>query len=439
VYVYESLALTPAIKLCYDVRASGEGAGAARLASSRLCTAALDDLLSLAEFGSVNVLQERMVRMPATTPPFRVLSLDGGGMRGTYTATYLDRVASTFAKRRGIEALDTGASFDLIVGTSTGGIIACALAAGVPLAEVVQLYTDCGSGIFSQRLPTAATVMWDLLKRPRMLSAGTKVLHDALADKFGGTTLAQIYERRGIALAITAIEMSQHHAWVFKTPHLGSTTNHRDDRYSLVDVCLATSAAPVYRSLAAVHHPDNSSDGYNVFVDGGLWANNPVLVGLIEALDLTEPEQEIEIFSLGTCPVPAGEQIAEQAVHRGLSGWRFGGEAASLSIDAQQFAFDYMAKKLARHLRRNCRIVRFPSEKVPASLTPYLGLDDTRPEAIRALVNQARTDADMTNSMCNLASADPEAAMICALFETAPTLSNPLVSRRTHVPRSSLA
>ncbi len=58
--------------------------------------------------------------------------------------------------------------------------------------------------------------------------------------------------------------------------------------------------------------------GYNVFVDGGLWANNPVLVGLIDALDLTERGQEIHIFCLGTCPLPAGEQIPKGAVDRGL-------------------------------------------------------------------------------------------------------------------------
>ncbi len=82
--------------------------------------------------------------MTSSRQPFRVLSLDGGGMRGTYTATYLDRVASTFAKRRGLEALDIGAAFDLIVGTSTGGIIASALAKGVPLSDVVTLYQEHG-------------------------------------------------------------------------------------------------------------------------------------------------------------------------------------------------------------------------------------------------------------------------------------------------------
>jgi uncharacterized protein len=254
-------------------------------------------------------------------------------------------------------------------------------------------------------------------------------LRAALVDKLGTKTLGEVYSERGIALAIPAVEMSQHRGWVFKTPHL-KDTNHRDDDYSLVDVCLATTAAPVYRSLAAIDHPENIRSGFNVFVDGGLWANNPVLVGLIDALDLTEPGQEIHIFSLGTCPLPAGEQIQKTSLNRGLTDWKFGGEAAGLAVDAQQFAFDHMAKKLARHVDRKCIVIRFPSEKVPAALIPYLSLDETRHEAITALINQARTDADMTNSKCSYADADPEGALICALFASAPPRTEPLASRK---------
>ncbi len=346
-------------------------------------------------------------------------------MRGTYTATYLDRVAATFARRRNIDALDIGAAFDLIVGTSTGGIIA----AGVPLLDIVALYAENGSAIFSRPLPTSLLgVAPDILKRPQALAAGTARLRAALVNKLGTNTLGQVYVERGIALAIPAVEMTQHRGWVFKTPHLKGT-DHRDDDYSLVDVCLATTAAPVYRSLAAIDHPENNAGGYNVFVDGGLWANNPVLVGLIDALDMTEPGREIHIFSLGTCPLPAGEQIQKTRVNRGLTDWKFGGEAAGLAVDAQQFAFDHMAKKLARHVDRKCTVIRFPSEKVPAALVPYLALDETRPQAINALVNQARTDADMTNSKCAYADTDPEAELICALFDSAPARTNPLVSR----------
>ena len=164
--------------------------------------------------------------------PIRVLSLDGGGMRGTYTATYLDRVAATFAKRRGVAALDIGAAFDLIVGTSTGGIIACALAAGIPLSEIVTLYAQHGPAIFSRPLPTSAGgVFFDHRKRPAALAAGTAALRSALTEKLGTKTLGQIYDERGIALAITAVEMSQHRGWVFKTPHL---ERHQSSRRQLL-------------------------------------------------------------------------------------------------------------------------------------------------------------------------------------------------------------
>ncbi len=355
-------------------------------------------------------------------PPFRVLSLDGGGMRGTYSAAYLDSLSASFAKRRGVDSIDFGAVFDLIVGTSTGGIIACALAKGIPLADIVKLYSGRGSDIFVRPLPeTLLGVASDVFKRSAALESGAEALASALKESFGTTTLGQIYSERRIALAIPAVELSQHRAWVFKTPHL-KDTNHRDDECTLVDVCLSTSAAPIYRSMAVVDHAECGSEGFNVFVDGGLWANNPVLIGLIDALELTEAGQEIQIFCLSTCPVSGGEQIKKKDVHRGLIDWKFGGAVTNISIDAQQFAYDHMAKKLARHLDRKCTIVRFPSEKVPAALIPYLGLDDTRVEATLALINQARTDADMTNS--RMASDDFEAKLIKDIFESAPSRAN---------------
>lgn len=365
----------------------------------------------------------------SSSAPFRVLSLDGGGMRGTYTATYLQQVSSAFARRRGLAELDIGGAFDLIVGTSTGGIVACALAAGVPLNKVVDLYRLHGPQIFKRALPSGILGLpTDLLLRSQALQEGDFALREALTDVLGPITVGQIYERRGIALAITAVEMSQHHAWVFKTPHFAAS-NHRDDNYTLVDVCLATSAAPIFRSMAAINHPDGS-DGYNVFVDGGLWSNNPVLVALIEALEIANVNQPIEIYCLGTCPRPAGEQVSREKVARGLTDWKFGGDAASLAIDAQEFAFDHMAKKLAKQLGRPCSVVRFPSDKVPAALIPYLELDDTREVAIDALINQARTDADMTNSKCAYRQVDPEAELICSLFESIPPRTDPLFKRQ---------
>jgi F0F1-type ATP synthase membrane subunit c/vacuolar-type H+-ATPase subunit K len=318
-------------------------------------------------------------------------------------------------KRDGVE-LDIGSAFDLICGTSTGAIVACALACGVPMSRVVELYARNGKKIFPRRLPKSAglSLARDLLFRSSDLRAGTAALRAALEAELGDVNFAQVHAERGVALAIPSVALVNHRSWVFKTPHLASTS-HRDDAVTLVDACLASSAAPVFRSIAMIGGTVTGADTRQPFVDGGLWANNPVLVGLIEALEMTGENQRIEIFCMGTVPTPTGQSVQENQVDRGLVGWAFGGKAAGLSIDAQQFAYDNMARMLAKHLRRECRIHRFPAAAAPASLLGYLDLDDGRDEAVKALQQQAGSDANLTNAAC----ADPNdtaGQAICDLF-----------------------
>jgi len=350
----------------------------------------------------------------------RVLSLDGGGMRGLYTATYLSCLLDGFAKKRIVAELDFGKAFDLIVGTSTGAIIACAIASGISLGTVARFYRDFGKDIFRRRLPNSIPdVLWDIARRANWLESGDAVLRSALESVLGTATVAELYSTRRIALAITAIEMEHHSPIVFKTPHLRDSM-HRDDGYRLVDICLAWSAAPIYRSLAAIDNPE-SSGGFRVFADGGLWANNPVLVGLIDALRMTERDDRIEIYCLGTCPRPAGEMVEKDGIHRGLMDWRFGGNVATLAIDVQEAAYDQMARMLSNHVARDCQVVRFPREQVPAQLQPYVDLDDTSDNAARALAAQAKKDAEMTNSHCG----DPsnrEGQLVNQLFMHMPAL-----------------
>lgn len=364
-------------------------------------------------------------------------------MRGAYAAAYLDRMASAVAKSRGIGELDVGAGFDMIVGTSSGGIIACALAMGIPPREVVALYRDHGSKVFNRKLPQEPSIwelpkfVGDLLWRRKSLIDGERALQHALRSMFGETTMDDIYENRRIALAITAVEMSRHAAWVFKTPHLKGT-NHRDSGDTLVDVCLSTTAAPVYRSIADIVYPDGRKSR-RMFVDGGLWANNPAMVGLIEALDVAASDQPIEVFCLGTCPKPAGEDIQSVDRHRGILGWLGGGRAAMLAVDAQQFAYDNMVKKLAKHIRdatnRDCRVLRFPTGTVSDAIGKYLELDDARPEATNELVRQAESDADLTNRKFAYQKTDQEAVLLCNLFGSMPELTDPL-HRRTVLPQN---
>lgn len=333
--------------------------------------------------------------------PFRVLSLDGGGMRGIYTGAFLARLTDQFARIRNKSALDLGLGFDLITGTSTGAIVGCALAVGRPMSEVVALYREHGPKIFPHRLTGKRSAIYRASQGDRFVRAGDKALREALKSVLGTTTMVEVFAGRGISLAIPAVLMSEHRAWVFKKT---AKSGVRDDRYPLVDVCMATSAAPIYRSLAAINDPNTPAGPQQVFADGGLWANNPIMVGLVDALTIAAPDRPIEIFSLGTCPRPEGDQLDAESAHRSMLDWRLGADVAPLSISAQEFAFDHMARLLANAISgcgRQIRRVRFPNKPVPASMTPYLALDDTRPEAMDRLVAQANTDADLTKSACD--------------------------------------
>lgn len=342
-------------------------------------------------------------------------------MRGIYSAAYLASLERACCAQRGAHSLDVGKAFQLIVGTSTGAIIGCGLATGISLDRIVALYRENGARIFSQKIPSGLgmDLLVQLRERPHWLRQGTEALQKALTGVFGQMTMKQLWDERGIALAIPAVNMATYRAWVFKTPH-DAQTNHRDDQFSLVDVCLATSAAPLYRSLAGIENPHGG--GHEVFADGGLWANNPILVALVEALRILEHrDEQIEIFALGTCGKPEGEIIPLEALDRGLHEWKFGGEAAGVSIAAQEFAFDMIAKLLRPHLKKQVQIIRFPSDKIPATLLQYLDLDETRPEALDALIRHAQRDADFTNS--GIQQGTTEGQAIKALFNSMPPRS----------------
>src|SRR3954469_15921650 len=116
------------------------------------------------------------------TPPFRVLSLDGGGMRGIYTGAFLSRLTDQFARVRGESALDLGRGFDLITGTSTGAIVGCALAVGRPMSEIVKMYRDHGRQIFPHRIKGTGSALWRMFVGGRYVRKGDKVLRQALTD-----------------------------------------------------------------------------------------------------------------------------------------------------------------------------------------------------------------------------------------------------------------
>jgi uncharacterized protein len=205
---------------------------------------------------------------------FQILSLDGGGIKGLFSAAVLAKVE---------EDLDIilADHFDLIAGTSTGGIIALGLGAGLRPADIVKFYVDEGPRIFSQHL-------FNGLQHLVFRKFGARALEAALKRCFREKTLGESVKR----LVIPSYNLDADEVYLCKTPH--HERLRRDYRAYMWQVAMATAAAPTY--LPAF----NGLDGVRL-IDGGVWANNPSIVAITEACSmLNVPLSSIRLLSLGT-------------------------------------------------------------------------------------------------------------------------------------------
>jgi uncharacterized protein len=215
--------------------------------------------------------------------PFKILSLDGGGIRGIYTACLLHKIESELCNGSTI-----GDYFDLVAGTSTGGIIAVGIGFSVPTDKIVDLYLKDGGKIFLPVTFKNSEKWWSKYVhnalRPKY---DHQPLEAALFEVFGEKTFGQSKSR----LVIPSCMVPKSEIAVFKTDHHGDY--QRDHKMAAWEVCRATSAAPTYFA----GHERNG----RMFVDGGLWANNPIMVAAAEALSCFEIEpSQIKILSIGT-------------------------------------------------------------------------------------------------------------------------------------------
>jgi uncharacterized protein len=230
-------------------------------------------------------------------PPLRVLALDGGGIRGAFCAGVLDGLVGRAQQEEDLKAnvqhrkpikvslLDY---VDLITGTSTGGIIAIALAMGKRPDEICSFYREYGPRIFP-RDPLGWRSVINLLKT----RYSAKPLQRAIESVVGSSPLREA----GCALVIPAVSTPLGKIRLFKTAHAPNELSTPD--VSAVHAALATAAAPTYFPAHTI------PDGFGTFVDGGLWANCPAMVGVTEAVAfLHYGLSDIRMLSISTTSVP---------------------------------------------------------------------------------------------------------------------------------------
>lgn len=321
--------------------------------------------------------------------PFRVLTIDGGGMRGLYTVALLGGLLTIFQKK----GIDLGKEFDLICGTSTGAIIGSGLAAGVGLDQMQALFSEEGPAIFVDPIPSGLGLLPWVVRHLRRPSADQAALFSALSRVLGQQTFGSIWKDRKIALYVTSTDLASCSPRVFKTPHDPDRT--LDRVILLVDACVASSAAPIIFPVAKAKSPQNPKSEWSM-ADGGLWANNPVIVGITAALEIAKVGRAIEVVSVGTCLPPGGQVISRERAGRGLWQWQFGIKALDTSLDVSSEGAHHAATFLAKSLKKrniDLGVYRLPQSRLSGEQAALIGLDQSSPQSLSVLLQCAEKDA----------------------------------------------
>lgn len=204
----------------------------------------------------------------------KILSIDGGGIKGVFPASFLASLEETLGDK-------VANYFDLIVGTSTGGIIALGLGLGFSAKDILNFYEKYGPSIFKGN----RFLRW--LRHLGLSKYGSDSLRLALGDTFGNHKLGESNNR----LVIPSFNLETGEVYIYKTAH--HSRFQRDYKESVVQVALATSAAPTFFPVC------RTSSGIPL-IDGGLWANNPMGLATVEAIGVLDwPKDSIKMLSIG--------------------------------------------------------------------------------------------------------------------------------------------
>tara|TARA_R110002072_G_scaffold303139_1_gene495524 strand:+ start:44925 stop:45932 length:1008 start_codon:yes stop_codon:yes gene_type:complete len=313
--------------------------------------------------------------------PFKILSIDGGGIKGLYSAKILEHLEQRYS-------CSTSDHFDMICGTSTGGLIALALSLKIPASEVCKFYEKYGNQIFPHRTKLGGLIRQTFWRG----KYSDKPLRNALKTIFTDKKIGDCQN----LLCIPSYSLTDARPWVFKYDHKEAPLD-RDNKAFCVDVALATSAAPTYFPLAEIEYYDKKQ-----FIDGGVWANNPTMVGVIEALTYFVGDgkefDSIEVLSVSSLNNTAGKSIGLKR-HRPFIKWK--DDLFETSLIGQSMFTNYMMSKFCEMNHIKVRYVRIPSESISAEQQHLVQLDIATENAIHFIKGKG-------NDRGEIAKKDPE-------------------------------
>ncbi len=256
--------------------------------------------------------------LPATgdRPLYRVLSLDGGGIRGLATARVLEEIERQTGK-------PIGESFDLITGTSAGGMVALALTRpdpntpGKPLysaRDVAELFSENGGEIFQSKWYSPLTNLFGVRHSRKPLR---RVLERFLGD-------AEVEDATTDILVHTYDLKSQSPVQIRTRKNARDPDERKGQwNYRMADAAMATSAAPTYFKpidVETIDGPGSPGGRRQTLIDGGIYANNPAVFGLKEAQKIMPKGHEVLVVSVGTGDSKPDFQ-AEQVKRWGPLSW----------------------------------------------------------------------------------------------------------------------
>lgn len=308
---------------------------------------------------------------------FKVLAIDGGGIKGLYSAKILSLFEAELQRKHGNNARIVDYA-DLICGTSTGGLIALALALRIAAEKICEFYEKRGPEIFRGSHTLAARLRQTLFGGK--FSDGP--LRRALEDMFGESTMGDSH----CLLCIPTFDFTRGTYEVFKFDHPeGKLCRH--NLIPMVDVALATSAAPTFFPLAQISQENNAQ-----YVDGGVWANNPSLVALTEALwHFVGPDKKYSRVNLLSIASLNGLCGKPPIANRRRSFLTWAPDLFDLSLTGQSEFSDVFLTMLQKQGALNLTYSRVPGAVVGKEHMPYIQLDIATPRAF-ALMKQFATE-----------------------------------------------